>query len=106
MKKVIWKFPLKITKYQTIQMPHGADCLTVQTQRVYAIDMGGAEDFNHFRDELMVWALVNPDNTLNSHGFHIFGTGHVLEGAEALNFDGRYIGTVQMDALVWHVFWD
>jgi hypothetical protein len=81
----IWKFVLRITDEQHIEMPMGPEFLAVQFQ-------GG---------QLCLWALVEPENALHPHRFYIVGTGNPMPD----DF-GLYIGTVQQPGLplVWHVF--
>lgn len=83
----IWKFPLKITGVQAVEMPKGAKILTVQMQH----------------DEMCIWAIVNPDVEKQKRLFRVIGTGHPIEskGIEAL----EYIGSVQQsDLFVWHLY--
>lgn len=86
MSKSIGKFPLEVTDVQQIEMPNGAEILTIQTQ-----------------DEIpCIWALVDINAPKKKIAFEIFGTGHnVPENAER-----RYVGTFQMrkGALVFHCF--
>jgi hypothetical protein len=86
--KTIWKYPLEITDQQSVTMPEGAKILTAQMQG---------------RD-LCLWAIVDPDARHHEdRHIQIVGTGHLIEGLEdAKQFS--YIASVQMGALVWHVF--
>lgn len=84
--RTIWKFPLEVTDLQTIQMPVDAHFLSV-----------GQQD-----DELMLWALVDPENQLIPTTFAIYGTGHPIGAAES---DEYHVGTVQVGPYVWHVFY-
>lgn len=85
MNTAIWKYALEIGDTNLIQMPEGAEALTVQTQH----------------GSLCLWAKVNPDVELEDRLFVIHGTGHAIKDAQE-----TYIGTAQMadGALVWHVF--
>lgn len=80
----IYKYPLKITDRQTVNMPFGAAPVSVGEQ-------GG---------QLVVWAKVNTNHSCEPLSFRVCGTGHpVLDDETAV-----YIGTVQMEnGLVWHV---
>jgi hypothetical protein len=71
-----------------VEMPSGARVLCVQAQR----------------DELCVWAVVNPARQLRTHVFDVFGTGHPLPP----ELPGSYLGTVQLYGgdLVLHVFYE
>ncbi len=83
--KRIWKFQLELTGAQEITMPHGAHILHVGYQM----------------DNLCLWALVNPNAFLKDlRIIKIFGTGREAPGAE----QGNYIGTVQHNDFVWHIF--
>jgi len=86
MDKTIWKFDLKLLDLQPIQMPVGAEILSVQSQC----------------DELKLWAFVNPFNKTTIRYIEIYGTGHRID----YKFKRNFIGTVQMEkhGLVWHVF--
>lgn len=83
----IFKYPLKITDEQTIQMPQFAQFLSVQEQ--------------HGR--LWVWALVSEDLPLVDTQFYIFGTGNPFP---PLDHALKHIGTAMTlgGAGVWHVF--
>lgn len=83
MSRVIWKYPLAPADEQTIQMPQGAYVMPVQIQD----------------DAPCLWALVDPSKPVESHVIRIIGTGNPCG-----DYPGRYIGTVQLDGLVWHVF--
>lgn len=83
----IWKFALKVTESQEIKLPKGASFLSCQFQR----------------DELMLWAVVEPMEDLETRMIYIVGTGRSMP---YLNLPTSYIGTVQQDGgrFVWHVF--
>ena len=85
MSKTIWKFPLKTTDEQVVEMPSGAEILSVQTQY----------------GEPCVWAMVDPTHKRVAKVFHIFGTGHRIPEANR-----KFIGTYQLEggALVFHLF--
>lgn len=80
--RTIWKWELEITDRQVISMPRDANALTVQIQN----------------GKPCLWALVSPDCAKRDVPILIFGTGHPVQN------DGHYIGTVQVGALVFHVF--
>jgi hypothetical protein len=83
--KTIWKFPLEITDWQIVQMPRDPGHLTVQMQN----------------GQLCLWSIVDTDNSITGHPVIIVGTGNPFpEEAEGL----PYIGSVQNDGFVWHVF--
>ena len=88
---VIWKYPFDVDDSFELNMPQGAKILTVQEQ-----DRKGC-----------MWAIVNPENEIESRRFCILGTGHM----HPLDFflSKRYIGTFQQPfpmggSLVWHLF--
>ena len=84
MKKQIWKYPLEITGTQEIEMPVGAQSLSVQVQH------------GHPR----IWAMVDTEAEKETRLVQIFGTGHSVEN------EGSFIGTFQVEggSLVFHAF--
>lgn len=88
MSTVIWKFPLLTTDWQEIQMPKGADILTVQVQF----------------GEPFLWARVDPSLPLYPCTFEVFGTGHEID--EDMCVERHYVGTYQLNggSLIFHVF--
>lgn len=83
--KMIGKFPLLATRPVVIEMPFGAEVLSVQTQN----------------EEAMVWAKIDTASPTIMRHFHVRATGEEFTGEE-----GRFIGTFQMHggSLVWHLF--
>lgn len=80
----IYKY--KLTPGRTvIDMPDGAKVLTVQMQR----------------EDVSLWALVEPHKPVGRRFFDVYGTGHPMPSDP-----GDYVATFQMEggALVWHVF--
>lgn len=77
----IWKFDIYpgITR---IAIPSGANLLSVQMQQGVP----------------RVWALVDPDATHSTREIETYPTGHVDD------VRGDYIGTFQVDGLVFHAF--
>ena len=84
MAKTIWKYPFEIKDDLTIEMPAGAEILSVQVQH----------------GEPCIWVLVDPSNKWDVRHFMVRGTGH------SVDFDGRFIGTIQImgGSLVFHLF--
>lgn len=82
----IFKYQLETIDEQVIEMPLGAEVLTVQVQNEIPC----------------IWAKVNPSNTSTSYRFRIFGTGQPIEE----DFTGKYIGTYQLlnGLYVFHLF--
>lgn len=83
MKRHIYKYTLKITDTQVVEMPEGAGILTVQMQH----------------GNLCLWALVKPELPTQSRYIRIIGTGNPVPD-ESLS----YIATAQAGPLVWHIF--
>lgn len=81
--KTIWKFILK--PEIEIEMPKGTEILTVAAQR----------------DEICLWAKVDPNMQREKRKFMTFGTGHDIPDIEM-----KYIGTSQLSggALIFHTF--
>lgn len=84
--KTIWKFRLSITSPQRVQMPEGAEILTVQEQ-----DGIGC-----------LWAMVDTEKAVVPRYIEIHGTGNPIHVDMAV--ERRYIGTFQQPPFVWHVF--
>ena len=87
MNKQIWKFEL-YPNVTVIDMPKGAEILTVQTQ-----------------DEIpFIWVLVNPENLEEKRQFEIYGTGHDIYCD--MGIERKYINTFQLSggSLVFHLF--
>lgn len=87
MKRAIWKFPLKITDAQEIEMPASAVPLSVQMQ-------GGV---------MTLWAMVSTERQTEMRSVYIVGTGNPITGPLALHPEW-FVGTVQERVFVWHVF--
>ena len=85
--KKIFKYPLEIIDTQFIELPLGAEILTVQIQG----------------DQLCLWAMVNtlPGAIKKNRRIEIIGTGYPVPVGEL-----KYISTFQiMDgSLIFHVF--
>ena len=86
MARVIWKFPISTTDIQSVDMPKGAEILTVQNQN----------------DTPCIWALVDSENETVKRTFEIHGTGNPIDH----DYNLKYIGTYQQldGRLVWHLF--
>ncbi len=87
--RTIYKYPLGNAPSQrpfAIEMPAGAEILTVQVQRRQAC----------------IWALVDPTAETETREFYLAETGRLLD----LAGDGQYIDTFQLEqvGLVWHLF--
>lgn len=82
----IWKYQLDVCDDQLLQLPIGAEILTVQVQQ----------------ESVQMWVCVNPDMTLKTRHIRIHGTGHDVPNHDKL----KYISTFQLHNgnLVFHVF--
>ena len=85
MTRTVWKFPIPITDYMTLNIPKGAVLLTCVT-------------LSH-RD-LALYALVDPEAPLEKRHFRLAGTGHDIE--EAVHFIGTFV--LLEGRLVYHLF--
>lgn len=86
--KTIWKFSLDVTGSQRIEMPKGAQILTVQSQH----------------DQACIWAIVDVCDGCETEmrTFEIHGTGNPLPQEPGI--DRPYVGTFQQSPFVWHLF--
>ncbi len=84
--KVIWKYQLA-TGLNPVEMPGDARVLSAHGQR----------------DEVCIWALVDPERPVETRRFWVLGTGHTTDPAVSL---GAFIGTALLygDSIVLHVF--
>ena len=84
----IYKYQLKTTNIQDVQLPVGSEILCIQSQ------FGNP----------CIWALVNPYNELETRTFEIFGTGNTIY--YDMGVERKYIGTYQVlgGDLVFHCF--
>ncbi len=85
MGKVIWKFDLEAKPEQQIEMPIGAEILSMQMQG----------------DQARLWALVEPEAKKETRTFEVIGTGQLIPDEDRI-----FIGTYQVfnGDLVFHVF--
>jgi hypothetical protein len=90
MEKVIYKYDIYPDDIIDIELPIGAEILTVQTQ-------GGNPK---------LWALVDPSEIKEVRTFRLAGTGHTIECGRGSEY--KYIGTFQLydtfGSLVLHLF--
>jgi hypothetical protein len=84
MAATIWKFELPVADVAMVVMPADARVLTVAAVGTRAY----------------VWALVDPDASMESREFAVRGTGHPVGDV------GDYVGTFLVDGgqFVFHVF--
>jgi hypothetical protein len=85
MSKGIYKYPVPVTASFTLDMPRGAEVLTVQVQH----------------GEPVLWALVDVAASLERREFAVHGTGHEMPEGER-----RYVGTFQLEGghFIGHLF--
>lgn len=84
--RVIYKYTLSLIDRQNIEMPTGYEILSIGVQG----------------SNLVLWAMVDPEMKETKVPIEINGTGNgfvEFEGEEK-----KYIGTVQLEFFVWHVF--
>lgn len=80
---VVYKYPLVLTATQHITLPKDAEILSVQQQA----------------GQLVLWAIIEQNNTMVKRQINIIGTGNPFEGCL-----GTFIGTLQAAIFVWHIF--
>lgn len=84
--KTIYKYALRVTDEQRVDLPRGAVVRLVAVQG----------------NTLCLWAEVDPEAPLSPRTFRIHGTGHpILTTDDEILF---YVGSVMMDPFVWHVY--
>ena len=83
---VVRKYVLSLidADWQELAMPAGANLLHVDEQA----------------GKICLWALIDPDGEPEARTFTIAGTGHRVPETAI------YVGTVQVEKYVWHVFED
>ena len=89
MHKSIYKYQLEVTDTQKIELPVGAEILTVQTQNEIPC----------------LWTLVDPNGIeKETRIIEVFGTGHPV--GYDMGVSRKYISTFQLRGgqLVFHVF--
>ncbi|TDH35699.1 hypothetical protein E2A64_10185 [Pseudohoeflea suaedae] len=84
MRAVIYKYPFKIDDWVDVRMPVGAEILSLQVQ-------DGVPT---------IWAKVAPHQQEATRRFVVLATGETFVDA----LIGYYIGTIQLDGFVWHIF--
>lgn len=71
----IFKYHLQVTERQIVQLPKGAELLTVQIQR----------------HQPCLWALVEETAPLEPRAINLYATGESIPNL------GKYLGTIQLD---------
>ncbi len=84
----VFRYRIPITDVAEVEMPERPDILSLGPPR-------------DGRDELDMWALVNPDAPLRTFRFTVCGTGHPVPENR-----GAFVGSVTTHGgqLVWHVW--
>lgn len=84
----IYKYPIPIEDYFTLELPKDAKILTIQTQR----------------GTPQLWAMIDSEVEKETRYFRLSGTGHPM-GEDYLRII-NYVGTFQIEngALVFHLF--
>jgi hypothetical protein len=93
-KLAIWKFPFDLAPDVSIEMPTGAEILSVQV--------------DNKTGKPAIWALVNPDkgHLKSVQKFVVRATGEEFDGDQTYNSPARqFIDTFQTGAYVWHLFY-
>ena len=95
----IYKYDLALTDRQTLQLPAGAEILSVQEQEAWLYEHRSTPANQR---TLQLWALVDTKAPVTPRHFTIAGTGNPLTNQVIL----RHIDTVVMarGSLVWHIF--
>jgi len=76
--KTIYKYKVKITARQIVEMPVDAEILSVQVQN----------------NEINIWASVDSEEETREALIEVFGTGHPMP--EDRKMDRVFIGTIQI----------
>lgn len=87
--QTVWKFVLTLVDRPVVEMPAGAQVLSVAVQG----------------DQVCLWARVDPDEPKELRHFRCLGTGHAFSEADQDTL-GRFVGTVLLmdGGLVFHLF--
>tara|TARA_Y100000310_G_scaffold151248_1_gene150820 strand:- start:944 stop:1216 length:273 start_codon:yes stop_codon:yes gene_type:complete len=83
--RTIWKYEIPVHPTIHLEMPVGAEPLSVGNQN----------------GDICIWALVFDDRIKETRKFGVAGTGHPLQWEMTAK---SFIGTVQIGQFVWHVF--
>ncbi len=84
--KRIFKYPLDLTSFQTVQLPVGSKIISVGNQC----------------NKLRMWVEVDPEQRdTQTRKIVVVGTGHTLPDVEL-----RFIGTVPINegTFIWHIY--
>lgn len=81
----IYKYQFEINDRIEIEMPEQARVLSIQIQS----------------GKPTIWAMVNTEWPLEKRTFLMYSTGHKMN---ELDLFRTHIGTIQLNAFVWHIF--
>ena len=81
----IWKFELKKERTQLVKMPLNSEIMDIQFQN----------------DNLVMWALVDPESEQIEVKINMYGTGLEIHNN---TIKDEYLTTIQDGELVWHFF--
>ena len=83
--RTIFKYTLDADRTVEVAMPIGSKIIHVHGQN----------------DEVCIWAVVDPDATMEVRKFSVYGTGHPMNEEPE-----QYVGSVHIhgDELVFHIF--
>lgn len=90
--ETIYRYNLQVKTRQVVSMPKGAKILDVQVK----------ESESSHQVSIAVWAIVDTSKEKEDRVFFMYGTG---EEAPSVG-DMKYISTMQIGAVVVHVFED
>jgi len=88
--RTIWKFEIPVTDIAKVEMPSGAQILTVKEPEGWG--------------PILMWAEVDTEAERVSRIFYVVGTGNPITFQDGRPF--QYVGTVSQahGALWWHVY--
>ena len=88
--QTIWKYETPILGKFTLNIPKGAEILTIQIDKK--------------TNSPVIWAIVDDEAPLEERYFELYGTGHKMH--TDIGIERKYIGTYQLDngAFVGHIF--
>ena len=84
-KRIIHKYPLRLTEKQNVVIPLHSRLITVKS----------------INEQLYLYAMIDPEQTRTDNiEVLIYGTGHVFDSILSFN----HLETVVQNGFVWHVF--
>ena len=85
--KTIYKYKTVIKDSFSIELPKGAEILTVQVDEKIICPC--------------IWAVVETENEVEERFFRLYGTSHEMSNS---SIKQKYIGTYQLNGFVGHLF--